>query len=128
MIDFFVNNNNDNNNNNVNNNQDICHRGQVQGVIPNSGNHTVKHEWGPLFPRIFKYYGSGPVDNSLNSFKMFCLPCTKCAMSSSGVQDGSITQDPAISTQKGLLNLKKFETGFNTSLDEAMANLFADLL
>ena len=49
-------------------------------------------------------------------------------MSRTGVEDGSTTQDPAIKTHRGLLNLKKFESSFQASLDEAMANFSADLL
>ncbi len=48
-------------------------------------------------------------------------------MSISGVDDGSTKQDPAINANKGLLNLKKFETCFDASL-EIMANYSADLL
>jgi hypothetical protein len=44
------------------------------------------------------------------------------------VEDGSTTQDPAIKIHRGLLNLKKFESSFQASLDEAMANFSADLL
>jgi hypothetical protein len=49
-------------------------------------------------------------------------------MSTTGVEDGSTTQDPSIKTHRGLLNLKKFESSFNSSLDEAMSNFSADLL
>jgi hypothetical protein len=45
-----------------------------------------------------------------------------------GVEDRSTTQNPAIKTHKRLLNLKKFESSFKASLDEAMANFSADLL
>jgi hypothetical protein len=46
----------------------------------------------------------------------------------SGVEDGSTTQDPPIKSHRGLLNLKKFETGFEASLHEAMATFAPDLL
>jgi hypothetical protein len=49
-------------------------------------------------------------------------------MSRTGVEDESTTQDPAIKTHRGLLNLKKFESSFQASLDEAIANFSADLL
>jgi hypothetical protein len=38
------------------------------------------------------------------------------------------TTHPPIKTHRGLLNLKKFESSFQASLDEAMANFSADLL
>jgi hypothetical protein len=49
-------------------------------------------------------------------------------MSTTGLEDGSTTQDPSIMTQRGLLNLKKFESSFKESLDKAMANFSADML
>jgi hypothetical protein len=51
---------------------------------------------------------------------------------STRVEDGSLatTQDPPIKTHRpgGLLNLKKFETGFEASLHEAMATFADDML
>jgi len=44
------------------------------------------------------------------------------------VEDGSTTQDPPSKTHRGLLNLKKFETGFEASLHEAMATFADDML
>jgi hypothetical protein len=44
------------------------------------------------------------------------------------VEDGSTTQDPPGKTHRGLLNLKKFETGFEASLHEAMATFADDML
>jgi hypothetical protein len=49
-------------------------------------------------------------------------------MSTTGVEDGSTMQDPSIKTHRGLLNLKRIESSFNASLDEAMANFSADIL
>ncbi len=49
-------------------------------------------------------------------------------MSTTGVEDGSSKQDPAIKTHRDLLSLKKFESSFNASLDEAMANFSGDML
>ena len=47
---------------------------------------------------------------------------------STRVEEGSTTQDPPIKTHRGLLNLKKFESSFQASLDEAMANFSDDFL
>jgi hypothetical protein len=49
-------------------------------------------------------------------------------MSTRGVEDGLTTQDPAIKIHRGHLNLKKFQSCFNASLDEAMANFSTNLL
>ncbi len=65
------------------------------------------------------------VDNSIIRYKTLCLHCTK-PPNALCVEDGS--QDPAIKTHRDLLNLKKFESSFNASLDEAMANFSGDML
>ncbi len=49
-------------------------------------------------------------------------------MSTTGVEDGSTMQDPAIKIHRGHLHLKKFQSCFNASYDEAMANFSTDLL
>ena len=108
---------------------DIKKKGPVQGGGPKLENsHCKSRGWSKCF-RISIPAGVVRVDNSITRFKTFCLQCTThFNVMATGVEDGSTTQDPPIKTHRGLLNLKKFESSFQASLDEAMANFSADLL